>query len=152
MLLLSKHDLFFQMTTDVQQQHNLQIIGISSASLTLRICPLYDSMSSNDFMLSIANTHRNPSPVLMYWSLIAEYSSCPAVSRISSRHVSPSITTWSKRKRHGCNNVASSPGANISEQNFGGISNCKFQGQHQWLCWYLRAKDGVAGILPHTYL
>lgn len=66
---------------------------MSSASFTLRICPLYDSTSSKDFMLSMAKTHRNPSPVLMYWSLMAEYSSCPAVSRMSNRHVSPSITT-----------------------------------------------------------
>ena len=34
------------------------------------------------------------SPVRMYWSRMAEYSSCPAVSRMSSRQVSPSITTW----------------------------------------------------------
>jgi hypothetical protein len=28
-------------------------------------------MSSNDFALFTANTNRNPSPVRMYWSLIA---------------------------------------------------------------------------------
>jgi hypothetical protein len=28
-------------------------------------------MSSNDFVLFTANTHRKPSPVLIYWSLIA---------------------------------------------------------------------------------
>lgn len=72
---------------------DLQIIGMSSASFTRLIWPRYDSMSSNDFMLSMAKTHRNPSPVLIYWSLIAEYSSWPAVSSISSRHVSPSMTT-----------------------------------------------------------
>ena len=41
----------------------------------------------------MAKTQRKPSPVLMYWSLIALYSSWPAVSRMSSRQVSPSITT-----------------------------------------------------------
>ena len=34
-------------------------------------CSLYWLMSSNDLLLLTANTQRNPSPVRMYWSLMA---------------------------------------------------------------------------------
>lgn len=54
---------------------------------------LYWWMSSKDLVLLMANTHRKPSPVRMYWSRMALYSSWPAVSRMSNRHVSPSMTT-----------------------------------------------------------
>lgn len=54
---------------------------------------LYWWMSSKDLVLLMANTQRKPSPVRMYWSRMALYSSWPAVSRMSSRHVSPSMTT-----------------------------------------------------------
>lgn len=51
----------------------------------------YSPISSKLLALFTANTKRNPSPVRMYWSLIAEYSSWPAVSKMSSKHVSPSV-------------------------------------------------------------
>lgn len=47
-------------------------------------------MSSKLLALLTANTSKKPSPVRIYWSRMAEYSSWPAVSRMSNRHVSPS--------------------------------------------------------------
>lgn len=58
-----------------------------------RAAHLYWWMSSKDLVLLMANTQRKPSPVRMYWSRRALHSSWPAVSRMSSRHVSPSMTT-----------------------------------------------------------
>ena len=61
---------FPPLTLSLSNSH-LRMTGMSSESLTLWICATYVSTSSNDFKLSMAKTHRNPSPVLMYWSLIA---------------------------------------------------------------------------------
>ena len=71
----------------------MMLILTSSASFTRLICSRYEDISSNDLALLTAKTNRKPSPVLIYWSLMALYSSCPAVSRISSKQVSPSMTT-----------------------------------------------------------
>eukprot|EP01139_Manchomonas_bermudensis_P023293 Amastigsp_a840986_14082.p2 type:complete len:161 gc:universal Amastigsp_a840986_14082:166-648(+) len=69
------------------------MIGTASASLTRRIWSRNAVISSNAEREVMAYTHRKPSPVRMYWSRIAEYSSWPAVSRMSSRHVSWSMIT-----------------------------------------------------------
>lgn len=58
--------------------------------LVLRIWINVLPMSSKLLALFTAKTKRKPSPVLMYWSRIAEYSSWPAVSRMSNKQVSPS--------------------------------------------------------------
>lgn len=105
-------------------------IGTSSASLTRFICSRYVPLkiqliihsfylhlsslcnipiSSKLLALFTANTNRNPSPVRIYWSRMAEYSSWPAVSKMSNKHVSPSvyykiniIIRWCSHNQHLC--------------------------------------------------
>jgi len=61
-------------------------------SFTLSICCWNVKISSKLCRDVIEYTRRNPSPVRMYCSLIAEYSSWPAVSSTSSKATSSSMT------------------------------------------------------------
>lgn len=68
-------------------------MGTWSESFTRRICSRNAATSLKLPRLVMLYTQRKPCPFRMYWSRIAEYSSWPAVSRMSSRHVSSSIDT-----------------------------------------------------------
>jgi hypothetical protein len=68
-------------------------MGTWSESFTRRICSRNAATSLKLPRLVMLYTQRKPWPFRMYWSRIAEYSSWPAVSRMSSRHVSSSIDT-----------------------------------------------------------
>lgn len=51
--------------------HGYQTIDLLFPWPFVPTCSLYWLMSSKDFVLLTAKTHRKPSPVLMYWSRIA---------------------------------------------------------------------------------
>lgn len=67
-------------------------MGKKSLSFTRRICCWKVVISSKLWRLVMLYTSRKPSAVLIYCSLIAEYSSWPAVSSTSSRATSSSMT------------------------------------------------------------
>lgn len=55
-------------------------------------------------IMKIGSHERTNFSIVLTWSLIAEYSSCPAVSKISKRHVSPSAKeqSWSHKLEFCC--------------------------------------------------